>query len=176
MHRTCHASKYVIDTSPTLEKSLSFAIDVTDKDIDDNFTWSWMLKPLCMSWMYEGFRWDRFIFTLDFSQAQSFERQRATKSFRRIRVCEKPQMIGMAWYYEKTASSAQNLSPTECLSLPAGETLTFEEIFDAMARGVKGDRRVEKVKMVLWESPRKARNVGMLIDPDPAYTGYRSLI
>lgn len=97
------------------------------------------------AWAYEGSRWDRFIFTLDFARAHSFERQRAPESFRRLQVCEKLQMIGMTWYYENTASNAQILPPREWLLLSAGETLTFGEIFDSLTRGVKGGRGVEKI-------------------------------
>lgn len=47
VQRTCHAFKSAIATSPTLQKNVSLAIDATEKDIDDNFTWSWILKPRC---------------------------------------------------------------------------------------------------------------------------------
>lgn len=147
---TCHAFKHAVETSPTLQKSVSFAIEVTDKDIDGDFTWSWSLAPLRMAWVNEGSRCNRAVFTFDFANAASFEHQRAIEGFRRLRVCKNQWISLERWCYEVTSMSTQTRWTDKGRWFVSGcETLTFGEIFEIAAGDVKIGLEVEQIKLLL---------------------------
>lgn len=153
---TCHTFKHAVETSSTLQKSVSFAIEVTDKNIDGDFTWSWSLAPGRMAWVEEDSRCNRAVFTFDFANIAAFEHQRAIEGFRQLGVCKNQWMSTMIWFYEVTSVSNQmRRTDRGWWFVSAGETLTFGKIFDFAARDIKNGCEVEKIKLLLRQTWRK---------------------
>lgn len=149
----CHAFKHAVETSPTLQKSVSFAIEVADKDIDGDFTWSWGLVPRRMRMLVVSSRCDRAYFAFDFTSAASFEHQMAIEGFRRLGVCKNQWMSVMRWKYEVAlANSQMQWIEMGLWVVPAGETLTFGKIFDhaARLRDAKNGCQVKHIILLLW--------------------------